>query len=88
MGCLAMSASDPNRVTHLINSYREGLEVANPIGKLITDRVSISTLAICGENKQNIQERGAEILDWYRSQQAVRHRRVWNEQDPQNVPED
>ena len=88
MGCLAMSASEPNRVTHLINSYREGIEVANPIGKLITDRVSISTLGICGENQKKIRERGAEILDWYRSQQSIRHSRVWHEQDPKNVPED
>ena len=88
MGCLAMSASGPDRVTQLVTTYREGIEVANPISKLIKDRVSISTLAICGENRKNIQERGAEILDWYRSQQAVRHNRVWLEQDPQNVPQD
>ena len=88
MGCLAMSASGPDRVTQLVRTYREGIEVANPISKLIKDRVSISTLAICGENRKNIQERGAEILDWYRSQQAVRHNRVWLEQDPKNVPQD
>ena len=88
MGCLAMSASGPDRATQLVRIYREGIEVANPISKLIKDRVSISTLAICGENRKNIQERGAEILDWYRSQQAVRHNRVWLEQDPQNVPQD
>ena len=88
MGCLAMSASGPDRITQLVNSYRGGIEVANPIGKFIKDRVAISTLAICGENRKNIQERGSEILDWYRSQQAVRHSRVWQEQDPQNVPQD
>ena len=88
MGCLAMSANGPDRITQLVNSYRGGIEVANPIGKFIKDRVAISTLAICGENRKNIQERGSEILDWYRSQQAVRHSRVWQEQDPQNVPQD
>ena len=88
MVCLAMSASGPDRVTQLIKTYREGIKVAKPVGQLIKDRVSISTLAICGENRKKIQERGAEILDWYRSQQALRHDRVWQEQDPENVPQD
>ena len=55
---------------------------------MVKDRVSISTLAICAETRKKAQERGAEILDWYRRQQDLRHDRVWQEQDATNVPSD
>jgi alkanesulfonate monooxygenase SsuD/methylene tetrahydromethanopterin reductase-like flavin-dependent oxidoreductase (luciferase family) len=88
MGCLAMSGGGPDRLTGLIDTYREGIRNAKPVGKVITDKVSISTLAICGENRKKTQERGAEILDWYRRQQDLRHDRVWRQQDPADVPTD
>ena len=88
LGCLAMAGGGPDRVAQLIKAYREGIRQARPIGKVINDRVSISTLAICGESRKKTQERGAEILDWYRGQQDLRHERVWQEQDTSNVPSD
>ena len=88
LGCLAMSGGGPERLTQLIEVYRGGIRNAKPVGKVITNKVSISNLAICAENRKKAQERGAEILDWYRSQQDLRHTRVWNEQDPANVPND
>ena len=88
LGCLGMATGGPDRLTQLIDVYREGIKNAKPVGKMITDRVSMSTLAICGENRKKARERGAEILDWYRSQQDLRHVRVWREQDPANVPDD
>ena len=88
MGCLAMSGGGPDRLTQLIQAYRNSIRDAKPVGKLVQDRVSISTLAICAESRQKAQERGAEILDWYRRQQSLRDVRVWQEQDPTNVPDD
>ena len=88
LGCLAMSGGGPDHITQLIKAYREGVKAAQPVGKVIKDRVSISTLAICGENRKKTQERGAEILDWYRRQQELRDAKVWQEQDPTNVPTD
>ncbi len=88
LGCLAMSGGGPDRLTQLIGAYREGIRNAKPVGKLVKDRVSISMLAICGENRKKTQERGAEILDWYRHQQELRDVRVWQDQDPANVPSD
>ena len=88
LGCLAMSGGGPDRLTQLIQSYRDGLRDAKPVGKLVKDRVSISTLAICAESRKEAQERGAEILDWYRRQQDLRDVKVWQEQDPTNVPND
>ena len=88
LGCLAMSGGGPERLTQLIQAYRSGISNAKPVGKLVHDRVSISTLAICAETRQKAQERGAEILDWYRRQGELRDVRVWQEQDPTNVPTD
>ena len=88
LGCLAMSGGGPDRLTQLIDAYRGGIQNAKPVGKVIKDRVSISTLAICAESHNKAVERGAKILDWYRSQQNLRHDRVWQEQDPADVPSD
>jgi alkanesulfonate monooxygenase SsuD/methylene tetrahydromethanopterin reductase-like flavin-dependent oxidoreductase (luciferase family) len=88
LGCLAMSGGGPDRLKQLIQAYRNSIRTAQPVGKLIHDRVSISTLAICAESRQKAQERGAEILDWYRHQQSLRDVRVWQEQNPTNVPDD
>ena len=88
LGCLAMSGGGPDRLTQHITTYRDGIRNAQPVGKLVHDKVSISTLAICAETRQKAQERGAEIIDWYRHQQSLRDVRVWQEQDPTNVPAD
>ncbi len=72
-----MSSGGPERLTQLVDSYRKSIRDAAPVGKVITDRVSIRTLAIC-----------AEILDWYRRQQDLRHDRVWQAHDPTSVPTD
>ena len=88
LGCLAMSGGGPDRLTQLIQAYRNSIKAAKPVGKLIQNKVSISMLAICAESRQKAQERGAEILDWYRHQQSLRDVRVWQDQDPSNVPDD
>jgi len=88
LGCLAMSGGGPDRLTQLIQAYRNSIKDAKPVGKLVQNKVSISMLAICAESRQKAQERGAEILDWYRHQQSLRDVRVWQEQDPTNVPDD
>ncbi|MEC8910678.1 MAG: LLM class flavin-dependent oxidoreductase, partial [Chloroflexota bacterium] len=88
LGCLAMSGGGPDRLTQLIQAYRSSIKAAKPVGKLIQNKVSISMLAICAESRQKAQERGAEILDWYRHQQNLRDVRVWQDQDPSNVPDD
>ena len=83
-----MSGGGPGRLSQLIQAYRNAIKDAKPMGRLVQNKVSISTLAICAENRQKAQERGAEILDWYRHQQTLRDSRVWQEQDSTNVPDD
>ena len=88
LGCLAMSGGGPDRLTQLIQEYRNSIKDAKPVSKLVREKVSISMLAICSESRQKAQERGAEILDWYRHQQNIRDVRVWQEQDSTTVPDD
>ena len=88
LGCLAMSGGGPDRLTQLIQAYRNSIKDTKPVGKRVQDKVSISMLAICSESRQKAQERGSEILDWYRQQQSLRDVRVWQEQDSTAVPDD
>ena len=58
LGCLAMSGGGPDRLTQLIQAYRNSIKDAKPVSKLVRDKVSISMLAICSESRQKAQERG------------------------------
>ena len=52
LGCLGMAGGGPERLQNLVRIYREGIQRAQPVGKLVHDRVSVSTVAFCGENRQ------------------------------------
>ena len=88
LGCLGMAGGGPERLKSLVQIYRDAIKTAQPVGKLVHDRVSVSTVAICGEDRRKTQERAAVLIDWYRHQQTLRDVRVWQEQDPSRVPED
>ena len=88
LGCLAMAGGGPDRLQQLVRTYRDAIQQAEPVGKLVHNRVSVSTVAFCAEDRRKAQERGAELIDWYRHQQSLRDVRVWQEQDPSRVPDD
>ena len=88
LGCLAMAGGGPDRLGSLINIYREAAKDPNPVGKLVHNRVSASTVAFCAETRREAVERGAELIDWYRHQQSLRDVKVWQEQDASQVPDD
>ena len=88
LGCLAMAGGGPERLGKLVRTYREAIRNAQPVSKLVHNRVSASTVAFCMESRSKAQERGAELIDWYQHQQTLRNARVWSEQDPTGVPED
>ena len=83
-----MAGGGPSQLGKLIRAYREAIPAARPVSKLVHNRVSASTVAFCAENRRQAQERGAELIDWYRRQQTLRNARVWSEQDPSGVPAD
>ena len=88
LGCLAMAGGGADGLAPLIAAYREGFREVTPLTRVALNRVSVSTVAVCGENRSETQERSAALIDWYRNQQALRDVRVWQEQDPSRVPED
>ena len=88
LGCLAMAGGGATGLAPLVQAYRGGIRNASPTAGVVHNRVSVSTVAICGESRKKVQERSAELIDWYRHQQALRDVRVWGEQDPSRVPED
>ena len=88
LGCLSMAGGGAAGLARLVGAYRESSQAALSAGRTAHNRVSVSTVAICGENRRKTQERAAELIDWYRRQQALRDVRVWREQDPSGVPED
>ena len=88
LGCLAMAGGGATGLAPLVQAYRGGIRNASPTTGVVHNRVAVSTVAICGESRKKVQERSAELIDWYRHQQALRDVRVWSEQDPSRVPED
>jgi len=88
LGCLAMAGGGPERLGNLVRTYREAIRSAQPVSKLVHNRVSASTVAFCMESRSQAQERGAELIDWYQHQQSLRNARVWSEQDSSSVPSD
>ena len=88
LSCLAMAGGGPDRLGSLISIYREAAKDPSPVGKLVHNRVSASTVAFCAETRREAVERGAELIDWYRHQQSLRDVKVWQEQDASQVPDD
>ncbi len=88
LGCLAMAGGGRERLTKSIDAYRGGINEAKVAGRPAHNRVAAGTVAFCGENRARTMERAAVIMDWYRAQGALRDVKVWQEQDPDNVPED
>ena len=88
LGCLAMAGGGAGGLAPLVTAYREGIRDADPLTRVVHNQVSVSTVAVCGEDRRKVQEQAAGLIDWYRDQQAQRDVRVWREQDPTRVPED
>ena len=82
LGCLAMAGGGATGLAPLVQAYRGGIRNASPSTGVVHNRVAASTVAICGESRKKVQERSAELIDWYRHQQALRDVRVWSEQGP------
>ena len=88
LACLAQTSVGPERAQHIISIYKEAIKNPTPVTKRVDDRVAGNTVAYCSENRQKAQERGAELIDWYRHQQRLRDAKVWQGYDPAKVPED
>ncbi|MEK7806854.1 MAG: LLM class flavin-dependent oxidoreductase [Chloroflexota bacterium] len=88
LGCLAQTSVGLERAEKLIGIYKKAIKQARPVGKFVHNQVAGNTVAFCAENRRKAQERGAELIDWYRAQQRIRDSYVWQGYDPAQVPED
>jgi alkanesulfonate monooxygenase SsuD/methylene tetrahydromethanopterin reductase-like flavin-dependent oxidoreductase (luciferase family) len=88
LGCLAQTSVGLERAEKLIGIYKKAIKGAKPVGKFVHNQVAGNTVAFCTENRRKAQERGAELIDWYRAQQRIRDSYVWQGFDPAKVPED
>src|SRR6266567_1753014 len=70
-----------------INTYKEALKNAQPVGKFINDKVVVSSIGFCDENKQRAKERGAEIAAWNINIRLRNYERGWAGVDTKNVPD-
>ena len=86
LGCIAQGG--PERIAQPIRTYREAIQHASPVGKVVCNRVAASAEVLCHEDRKKALERGAEVIDWYRNQRIQRDHTVWKGQDVNEVPED
>jgi alkanesulfonate monooxygenase SsuD/methylene tetrahydromethanopterin reductase-like flavin-dependent oxidoreductase (luciferase family) len=61
IGCLCNVLGQYDAVSRRIDVYKEALKTAQPVGRFINDKIVVSSIGFCDENKQRPRERGAEI---------------------------
>jgi alkanesulfonate monooxygenase SsuD/methylene tetrahydromethanopterin reductase-like flavin-dependent oxidoreductase (luciferase family) len=88
LGCLAQTSIGPERAQQIIRIYKEAIQDPTPATQRVYNRVAGNTVAYCSEDRRKAQERGAELIDWYRHQQRLRDAKVWQGYDPARVPLD
>lgn len=87
IGCLCNVLGQYDAVESRINTYKEALKTANPVGKFINDNVVVSSIGFCDENKKRTRERGSEIAAWNINIRLRNYERGWTGVDTQNVPD-
>ena len=64
LGCLCNVLGQYETVERRIGIYKEALKSANPVGKFVNNKVVVSSIGFCDEDKAVTRERGAEIASW------------------------
>lgn len=75
-------------VERRINIYREAIKTAQSVGKFINNKVVVSSIGFCDENKQRARERGAEIAAWNVNIRLKNYAKGWEGVDLGKVPAD
>ena len=87
LGCLCNVLGQYETVEKRIGIYKEALKSAEPVGKFINDKVVVSSIGFCDENKQRTVERGAELAAWNINIRLRNYQRGWSGVDTNNVPD-
>ena len=88
IGCLCNVLGQYDAVEKRIGVYKEALKTAQPAGKFINDKVVVSSIGFCNEDKKVCQERGAELAAWNINIRLRNYERGWSGVDTSNVPDD
>lgn len=72
----------PESLKERIDSYREGLTRARPVGRFVNDRAGAFTMVCCGPTREAAKEAAEDSILWYgrRAQQFATEAREWMEQ--------
>jgi len=86
VGCLINTRYGPERTETYINTYKEAIKQAKPVGKFINDHVVASTVAFCDENNERARLKGAEWAAEQIAQTRIRNQRDWEGVPEASVP--
>jgi alkanesulfonate monooxygenase SsuD/methylene tetrahydromethanopterin reductase-like flavin-dependent oxidoreductase (luciferase family) len=62
IGVMALSVASPSFLAPHIKTYKENVQKANPVGKVINDQWLSSTMAVCGPDNKAARELAAKSL--------------------------
>lgn len=66
MGLLSFTiGTPPEELKQRIDLYREGLQVAKPVGKFVNGRAATFTMVHCAETTAKAREQAAKSFEWY-----------------------
>jgi alkanesulfonate monooxygenase SsuD/methylene tetrahydromethanopterin reductase-like flavin-dependent oxidoreductase (luciferase family) len=88
IGCLMNVTGGIEKTATSIETYRQSIKGAKPVGKFINDRVMCSMLTYCDEHSDRALERGGEIGAWTKNVGLTRNNRLWEGVDTSSVPDD
>lgn len=88
IGCMMNVVGGLDKTASSIETYKQALRDAKPVGKFINDRVMVSMLTYCDEHNHRALERGGEIGAWSKNVGVARNNRLWEGVDTSSVPDD
>ena len=88
VGCLIHGQGGPDKVASYVNTYKQALKNAKPVGKFINDQVVADVLAYCDEDGRRAREKSARWLDDDVVPDRDRRAKYWEGVSEADVPPD
>ncbi len=88
VGCLIHGQGGPQKVASYVNTYKEAIKQAEPVGKFVNDQVVADILAYCDENDRRAREQGAQWIADDVIPDRNRRAKYWEEVSEAEVPSD
>jgi len=88
VGCLIHGQGGPQKVASYVNTYKEAIKQAEPVGKFVNDQVVADILAYCDENDRRAREQGAQWIADDVIPDRNRRAKYWEGVSEAEVPSD